>query len=203
MKIGVIGDIHGYFVALKQAINLLEEIGIDEIVCLGDVIDGGEQNDECIELLKYNQIKTVKGNHDEIYDCTIKKENQQWLEKLPKTIAVDVWQFTHASPRNKLETIKDSVRAWNVFDDCYFQYICVGHAHITAVFRYKNGMGIDSENCFIDNNGCVSIAQEYRYIVVNPSLAYQRAGINKPKFSIIDTVNQQIKFYTLDILPLY
>jgi hypothetical protein len=78
----------------------------------------------------------------------------------------------------------------------------VGHAHITAVFRYKTGMGIDSEVCFIDDNACVTMEQEYRYIMVNPSLAYQRAGINKPRFSLIDTVNQQIRFYTLDMLPL-
>ncbi|MDD1610433.1 MAG: hypothetical protein LUO95_07465, partial [Methylococcaceae bacterium] len=82
-----------------------------------------------------------------------------------------------------------------------FQYACVGHAHITAVFRYKTGMGIDSESCFIDND-CVILEQEYRYIIVNPSLAYQRAGVNKPRFSLIDTVNQQIRFYTLDMLPL-
>lgn len=52
------------------------------------------------------------------------------------------------------------------------------------------------------DNDCATIEQEYRYIIVNPSLAYQRAGVNKPRFSLIDTVNQQIKFYTLDMLPL-
>lgn len=203
MKIGVIGDIHGHFDALKTAISWLEKIGVDEIVCLGDVIDGGEQNDECIELLKNSPIQTVKGNHDDIYDCTIKKENQHWLAKLPQKITIDAWHFTHSSPRDRLETIKDSVRAWNAFDEGDFQYACVGHAHIAAVFRYKTGMGIDSESCLIDDNDSyVNIEQEYRYIVVNPSLAYQRAGINKPRFSLIDTVNQQIRFYTLDILPL-
>jgi predicted phosphodiesterase len=202
MKIGVIGDIHGYFYALTAAISMLEKTGVDEIVCLGDVIDGGEQNDQCIELLKNSSIKTVRGNHDEIYDCIITKENHQWLANLPQKITIDAWQFSHSSPRNRLETINDSVRAWNAFDEENFQYACVGHAHITAVFRYKTGMGIDSESCFIDGNGCIAMEQEYRYIMVNPSLAYQRSGVNKPRFSLIDTVNQQIRFYTLDMLPL-
>lgn len=202
MKIGIIGDIHGYLEALENALCLLEKIGVDEIVCLGDVVDGGEQNDECVALLKQRNIKTVKGNHDEINDCLIKKETQQWLDRLPEKIHLENWLFTHSSPRNRLETLRNSVRAWNAFDDAHFQFACVGHAHIAAVFRYKDGMGVDSDECLIDNDEYVSIAQEYRYIVVNPSLAYQRKGVNKPGFSVIDTIKLQIKFYTLDMLPL-
>lgn len=66
MRTFVIGDIHGKYIALEQC---LERSGFkneaDQLICLGDIADRGDNVPQCIERL--NQIKNlvyVLGNHD-------------------------------------------------------------------------------------------------------------------------------------------
>ena len=65
----VIGDIHGNYKALLQCIeksgfNLKE----DQLIILGDIVDGYPQSKECIDLLASlpNSILII-GNHDQLY----------------------------------------------------------------------------------------------------------------------------------------
>ena len=63
----VIGDINGCYLGLVQ---VLQRAGFDydndELVSLGDVVDGWPQTKECIdELLRIKNLTHVIGNHDE------------------------------------------------------------------------------------------------------------------------------------------
>jgi predicted phosphodiesterase len=69
-RIGVIGDVHGRDGLLETAIRHLEDAGIDQILCVGDVADGrrgqgppGSVN-RCYELLEAHGVLTVRGNHE-------------------------------------------------------------------------------------------------------------------------------------------
>jgi len=64
MRIGVISDIHGCLVGLKAVLAWLDEAGVDEIACAGDVGGFGPQPNECIALLVERGITSVQGNHD-------------------------------------------------------------------------------------------------------------------------------------------
>jgi len=73
----VIGDIHGAFRALQQ---ILERAGVqenDQLIFLGDFVDGWSQSFEVIQYLveieKKNKFIFIKGKHD--------RWCQQWLEK--------------------------------------------------------------------------------------------------------------------------
>jgi serine/threonine protein phosphatase 1 len=63
----VIGDIHGNFLALKQCLERSQfDYDTDQLICLGDIVDGQPQTKECIEeLLKIKNLILLKGNHDE------------------------------------------------------------------------------------------------------------------------------------------
>ena len=62
----VCGDIHGSY---SCVIRFLKEINFDEtkdrLICAGDLIDRGPQNEECLELLYRPWFYLVKGNHEE------------------------------------------------------------------------------------------------------------------------------------------
>ncbi|MBK9129433.1 MAG: metallophosphoesterase family protein [Phycisphaerales bacterium] len=62
--IGFISDVHGDVHALRDALRLLDGMGVKQIVCLGDVVDYGVFVDETAALLAARSIPTLRGNHD-------------------------------------------------------------------------------------------------------------------------------------------
>ena len=63
----VIGDIHGNFKGLQQALERCKfNNDIDTLISLGDVVDGHSQSYEVVEeLTKIKNLIAVRGNHDE------------------------------------------------------------------------------------------------------------------------------------------
>jgi len=64
LRIGIISDIHGNLPGLDACLKVLVEEGVDQIVCLGDLVQFGPFPSEVIDLLKRNDIDTVQGNCD-------------------------------------------------------------------------------------------------------------------------------------------
>ncbi|MFV5470824.1 metallophosphoesterase [Acinetobacter baumannii] len=66
-KLYAVGDIHGCYNLLM---NRLKEIGFDFdndlLVAVGDLVDRGAQNLECIELLSKPWFTSVRGNHEDL-----------------------------------------------------------------------------------------------------------------------------------------
>ncbi len=61
---GIISDIHGNEEALKAVLECGRANGVDDFICLGDVIGYGASVNECIELVRENCSLVVQGNHD-------------------------------------------------------------------------------------------------------------------------------------------
>jgi serine/threonine protein phosphatase 1 len=66
MKRFVIGDIHGAYKALLQCLERSKfDYENDELIVLGDVVDGWNEVPQCIEeLLKIKNLIYILGNHD-------------------------------------------------------------------------------------------------------------------------------------------
>ncbi len=64
MRYAIISDIHGNLEALTTALNYIEELEIDHIVCLCDIVGYGPNPNECVDLVRTKCLFTVKGNHD-------------------------------------------------------------------------------------------------------------------------------------------
>jgi putative phosphoesterase len=93
MRIAIISDIHGNFVALKAALSHIKERKANRIVCLGDVAATGPQPIEVIEYLRNMRCPCVMGNTDETlakglpskFGAGIPEEERKKLE------ALDLW----------------------------------------------------------------------------------------------------------------
>ena len=63
----VFADLHGSYSKLMRS---LDEVAFDEscdrIILVGDIIDRGEENESCLELLSQSYVYSVIGNHDYI-----------------------------------------------------------------------------------------------------------------------------------------
>lgn len=64
MRILVLSDVHGNNLALETALADAKKKGFDQIVCNGDMIQGGPQPHETVQLLREMKCPVVMGNSD-------------------------------------------------------------------------------------------------------------------------------------------
>jgi putative phosphoesterase len=72
--IAIITDIHGNLPALESALQRIEELGIDEVFCGGDLVGYGPYPNEVCALIEARGIPTIYGNYDyaiarDLEDC--------------------------------------------------------------------------------------------------------------------------------------
>lgn len=81
----VIGDIHGGLKALKQVLNKAKVVPEDELIFLGDYVDGWSESAKVIDFLialnQTNECHFIFGNHDAYCLDWLKDgtENEVWL----------------------------------------------------------------------------------------------------------------------------
>jgi putative phosphoesterase len=63
-KIAFISDIHGNYPALSAVLKDIDNRGIHNIVCLGDIVGYYSMINEVIETIRERNIVTIMGNHD-------------------------------------------------------------------------------------------------------------------------------------------
>jgi predicted phosphodiesterase len=63
-QIGVIGDVHACDKRLTRLVEFLQAQAIDQLVCVGDVVNGPGDPNACAALLDSAGVVTVRGNHD-------------------------------------------------------------------------------------------------------------------------------------------
>ena len=61
---GVLGDIHGNREALEAALAGIDSIGVDRVICVGDLIGYNADSDACVRLLQSREALCIAGNHD-------------------------------------------------------------------------------------------------------------------------------------------
>ena len=178
MKLAVFSDIHSNLPALTRALEVSESLGVDEIVCLGDVVGYGAHPNECIALVRERCAVTLLGNHDaaaidlsvaaffttharvaaEWTNRHLNAEGVAFLKQLPLSAERDELLFVHASPLEPAE--------WNyVLDigevrralDAFSGPVCfIGHSHIPGIFSQQGAEdGVRRGERFIINVGSV------------------------------------------------
>lgn len=150
MRLGLISDLHADAAALGRALDTLERRGADRVVCMGDIVEKGDDGDRVVEALQWNAVAAVRGNHDEAaVACArdeggggLRDDTVAWLDALPATRA---WQWdgarvsiAHGSPWRVDEYVfEDAVpkkmrRALRSFE-C--DVLVLGHTHRPMVVR--------------------------------------------------------------------
>lgn len=61
----IISDIHSNLEALTAVFQRIDEAGVEEIVCLGDVVGYGPDPEPCIDIIRSRCRLTIRGNHDD------------------------------------------------------------------------------------------------------------------------------------------
>ncbi len=202
MKLAFISDIHSNLHALKSVIDKINKMDIEHIFCVGDIVGYNAFPDECVDLVKKNEITCVLGNHDYgvvsdnlsifndmgkagvIYSKNnLKKSNFDFLKNLAenKTFEFDGISFymVHGSPRDNL---REYVHPWvsdkvlKVFSEMVDVDVFVfGHTHVQMEAK-------------IDDT-----------LFLNPgSVGQPRDGISKASFMVFNTDNKKAEWYRVN-----
>lgn len=64
-RYAIISDIHGNLTAFHAVLSRIAEIGVERIICLGDIVGYGPRPGACLELVARHCHHVVRGNHEE------------------------------------------------------------------------------------------------------------------------------------------
>jgi len=197
MKTAIISDIHGNLPGLEL---VLEEIGsrnVDRIVCLGDLVEGGDDSEMIVSIIRDQKIATVQGNHDLINDLHLSDQTRKWLVDLPEELVEGDCLFTHVSPRERKKSLKNKIEAWNAFSDRAFKICFIGHTHMPLLFGDRNEEFGESKDYPVDE-GIFSLDHTDRYIVSFGAIGYPRAGGEFIRYGIWDTETNSVEFVRME-----
>ena len=66
MKYAILADVHANLEALTAVMGRVRAVGVDQIVCLGDIVGYYADPEACIEIIRDCGAACVAGNHDRV-----------------------------------------------------------------------------------------------------------------------------------------
>ena len=174
MRTAIISDIHGNYAGLQAVLADIKQQQCDHILCLGDLVDGGEQSIEVVQLVRQWAIPVVQGNHDEYPDAPLPSDVRDYLSDLPEAIVDGQTVYTHTSPRRKKTKIVDVIEAWNVFEEVTYKRIFVGDLHVPLIFGQQCPDKVSAASYPIPYDEEFQFAPDDRYIVCVGAVGYSR-----------------------------
>lgn len=197
-RTAIISDIHGHYTGLLAVLSDAETQGCERIICLGDLVDGGAENEEVARFLRDRRIPTVRGNHDETNSLSLADDVEDYLRGLPEEIREEDIFYTHISPRRKKSKILDEYDAWNVFEETTARLIFVGHAHIPLLFGEHSDHACQATAYALKSNTPFALDPGDRYIVCVGAVGYSRDGLRKPRYTIHDAQTKTVESCLVD-----
>jgi len=160
MKVAFISDIHGNCSALQAVFKEMKKLQVEKIYCLGDIVNYYYEADKCIDLLRKNNVISIKGNHEKIlletykskikfnkysrlYGSSIKINHIKLKNKHLKYLRSLNYQkkinlngkkilLANGAPwKNNFYFYKDTRKKWvNKIAKYKYDFIILGHTHI-------------------------------------------------------------------------
>lgn len=155
-RVAVIADPHANFRGMELCYERIKSLGIEQVLCCGDVVGYGHEPNEVVEFFRENHIWTISGNHDRLVcnqgepegwnpfalkkiewtRSVLTEANHAYLSTLPENMTTDEYCLVHG--------------AWSDSDKYLFQekdffaelkhlpatLVFYGHTHMPGVFQF-------------------------------------------------------------------
>ena len=222
MRIGLITDIHANIAALEAVLGALDRAGVDQIVCLGDIVGYGADPEACCNRVRERAQLTLLGNHDAgicgridplYYHQSVRQvinwhrravspENREWLRALPHEVVDEVASaaYCHASPINPeafeyLTSSEGATLAARSREDLRgVRAVFFGHSHLPRCFQ----VDADLRASCIAIEGVVQLQPGCQYFVSVPSVGQPRDFDCRAGGGIYDTGIGAFEFVRVD-----
>lgn len=141
----VIGDIHGGLKALQQVLNRANVTTNDQLIFLGDYVDGWSETPEVIDFLIDLSTKQtcvfMQGNHEEMLLKWLKKEDDNELWRFHGgEVTVQSYQNISLKTIEKHISFLEKLKEYHI-DEQNRLFVHAGFTHLKGVaFEYFRGM---------------------------------------------------------------
>lgn len=205
----VVSDIHANLEALECVIEDMDSLGLEQVICLGDVIGYGPNPEECARLVMERGWPMVMGNHEQVLlgyqylswfnpqarDMLLKTrslltdETTAYLTSRPRSLSMHGCRFVHGCPPGQIREYlyahrKNMGEVFSAFEES----ICfVGHTHELALYSSD---GEQVENLPLDNEA--SLDRSLRYIVNVGAAGQPRDRDKRAKYVVWDPQQRQL-----------
>lgn len=217
MRYAILSDIHANLEALRAVLGRIAELGADRIVCLGDVVGYNANPNECVDIVRSEEITCIMGNHDAAAGGLeepdnfnplarkavlwtrerISEEDRRFLAGLPRELALEDFFLCHGSIHDTNRYIMDEDDVGDNFamlDEipgrmriCFF-----GHTHRKAVHA---GQGKADGPSFTNT---IPIAGGARYLINPGAVGQPRDGDPRAAFLIYDARESMVFFHRVE-----
>jgi predicted phosphodiesterase len=168
MKYGIFGDIHGNLEALTAVLEVMKDEGVEQFLCLGDIVGYGADPAKCVEIVQEINAIVVAGNHD---FATLEKLNIDFFNSYAKEAVI--WTRKNITKENRdfltsldlVKVVNDEVTIVHgslnfpeMFDYIQTSYdahlslqvlktdVCfLGHSHVPVTFFQKQTVSYTME----------------------------------------------------------
>jgi putative phosphoesterase len=158
MRYGIIADIHGNLEAFEAVLSKLKGKA-DQVLCAGDVVGYGPNPNECVEMIRGENIPAVAGNHDKALvnefplglfieaaaeamrwtQSVITPENLELIKGLPLKLEYPGFDIVHGSLLEPLsEYLTSMAAAVPTFNLMSKPKLFVGHTHQPLHLKYQD-----------------------------------------------------------------
>jgi putative phosphoesterase len=152
--IALISDIHGNHIALKEVFDAINQLGIKDIYCLGDILGYYPQVNECCEDLQNRNVQCILGNHDwymisntdcprsnSANDCLryqrkiITDNNLKWISTFPIYRKIGNLAVVHGGWNNPIDEYFKPNQDY--FDNIRGSFFASGHTHKQMIKKFS------------------------------------------------------------------
>lgn len=215
MRLGLISDVHGNRLALESVLRTLDEVGIDRLVCLGDVVGYGPDPEACLDLILEREPIMVLGNHEE---ALLDPSRAAHFREVAREAIAWTRRRLRASRRDLLETLAnlpgmayigsavmcvhdspipggarylvDERSAGPAFTGVDVPVCLIGHTHLPGGFRLRD----EEDPHRVETLGrgrlrTIRIEASQRWIINPGSVGQPRDGDPRAAFAVLDLAN--------------
>lgn len=215
MKIAIISDIHSNLEALEACCAVAEAEGVEQYICLGDMVGYGPDPVAVLEKLRsLPNFQCVLGNHDEYMfsfidqDATppvqmvaewtieqLQKEQLEFLKSLNYILTENGVSYVHSSLHqpNSWTYITTPERAKQCMNAAHTNLTFYGHVHMPMIFHEKTDNEIELVRP--EGNKLIPLFPNRRYVINVGSVGQPRDDNNDACFVIYDEEKHAITFH--------
>ncbi len=210
MKYGIFSDIHSNLEALNAVLSLFEKEGVDQTLCLGDIVGYGANPKECIARIRSLRGIVLAGNHD--WACAdrlkmdyfnmyareailwtqqqLNEDEKNFLRGLELSYQTEIFTAVHGSLDfpDEFRYVFDTESATRTLELSKTPICFVGHSHLPMIFS----LGQDGY-IRLFRSGKTKLQKGAKVLVNDGSVGQPRDDDPRAACAVFDTEKQVVE----------